>query len=38
MIQIDDKKAEVMLDVYSSKENLEIVGWRKIDSKGLEKM
>ena len=37
-IQTGDKNAVVVLDVYASKDNVEIVGWRKVDGKGLEKM
>ncbi|MDE6460588.1 MAG: hypothetical protein K2K52_07155, partial [Paramuribaculum sp.] len=37
-IQTGDKNAVVVLDVYSGKDNVEIVGWRKIDAKGLERM
>ena len=37
-IQTGDKNAVVVLDVYAGKENIEIVGWRKIDAKGLEKI
>ena len=37
-IQTGDKNAVVVLDVYAGKDNVEIVGWRKIDAKGLEKM
>lgn len=38
VIQTGDKNAVVVLDVYAGKDNLEIVGWRKVDGKGLEKM
>lgn len=37
-IQTGDKNSVVVLDVYAGKEYVEIVGWRKVDSKGLEKM
>ena len=37
-IQTGDKNAVVVLDVYAGKDNVEIVGWRKVDAKGLEKM
>lgn len=37
-IQTGDKSAVVVLDVYAGKDNVEIVGWRKVDDKGLEKM
>ena len=37
-IQTGDKNAVIVLDVYKGKDNVEIVGWRKIDAKGLEKM
>ena len=37
-IQTGDKNAVVVLDVYAGKDNVEIVGWRKVDVKGLEKM
>ena len=37
-IQTGDKNAVVVLDVYAGKDNVEIVGWRKVDDKGLEKM
>ncbi|MBO4370332.1 MAG: hypothetical protein J5808_03095 [Paludibacteraceae bacterium] len=30
--------AVIVLDVYQCKQNVEIVGWRKIDGKGLERM
>lgn len=33
-----DGNAVVVLDVYQGKDNVEIVGWRKIDQKGLERM
>lgn len=36
-IQTGDKNAVVVLDVYAGKDHVEIVGWRKIDGKGLEK-
>ena len=38
VIQTGDKNAVVVLDVYDGKDNTEIVGWREIDAKGLEKM
>lgn len=37
-IRTGDKNAIVVLDVYQGKDNVEIVGWRKIGAKGLEKM
>lgn len=37
-IQTGDKNAVVVLDVYAGKDNVEIVGWRKVDAKGLAKM
>lgn len=38
VIQTGDKNAVIVLDVYSRKDNVEIVGWRKVDASGLEKM
>ena len=37
-IQTGDKNAVVVLDVYAGKDNVEIVGWRYVNEKGLEKM
>ena len=37
-VQTGDKNAVVVLDVYAGKDNVEIVGWRKVDERGLEKM
>ncbi len=37
-IQTGDKNSVVVLDVFQGKENVEIVGWRRIDAKGLDKM
>ena len=38
VIQTGAYNAIVVLDVYQYKENIEIIGWRLIDEKGLEKM
>jgi hypothetical protein len=32
------KNATVVVDVYPSKDNIEVVGWRNIDERGLEKL
>ncbi len=37
-IHTGEKNSVIVLDVYSGKDNVEIVGWRKVDEKGLEKM
>lgn len=37
-IQTGDKNVVVVLDVYAGKDYIEIVGWRMIDAKGLERM
>ncbi len=37
-IRTADKNSVVVLEVNRNKDNVEIVGWRKIDAKGLEKM
>ena len=33
-----NKNSVVVLDIYANNSNVEIVGWRKIDGKGLERM
>ena len=38
VIQTSNKNTLVVIDVYATKENMGIVGWRKIDAKGLEKI
>ena len=37
-IRTGEKNAVVVLDVFQGKEYVEIVGWRKVNEKGLEKM
>ena len=37
-IHTGDSNSIVILDIYKGKENVEIVGWRRIDARGLEKM
>ncbi len=37
-VQTSDKNAITVLEVNSNKDNVEIVGWRRIDSKGLSKL
>lgn len=37
-IQTGDRNAVVVLDIYESKDNTEIVGWREINERGLERM
>ncbi|MBE6181270.1 MAG: hypothetical protein E7148_01045 [Rikenellaceae bacterium] len=37
-IQTGEKNAVVVLDVYRKKDYVEIVGWRKVNARGLEKM
>lgn len=37
-IHVGNKNSVVVLDVYANNSNIEIVGWRKIDGKGLERM
>ncbi len=37
-IHTGDKNSVVVLDVYKGKDNVEIIGWRKIDGEGLEKL
>ena len=37
-VRTGDKNSIVVIDVYEGKNQIEIVGWRKIDEKGLEKM
>ncbi len=37
-IRTGEKNAVVVLDVFQGKEYVEIIGWRKVNEKGLEKM
>ncbi len=37
-IQTGDRNAVVVLDIYDGKDNTEIVGWREINERGLERM
>ena len=37
-VQTSDKNSVVVLEVNATKSNVEIVGWRRIDTKGLDKM
>ena len=37
-IRTGDKNSVVVLDVYNGKKQVEIVGWRRVDEKGLAKM
>lgn len=37
-IKTGDKNSVVVLDVYQGKDNVEVVGWRKVNDKGLENM
>lgn len=37
-IETSDKNSVVVLEVNDNKDNVEIVGWRLVDSKGLEKL
>ena len=38
VIRTGDKNSIVVLDVYDKKDNVEIVGWRKVDEDGFEHM